>query len=156
MIASVALRVKMISSLRAALRKRAHLLARALVGFGRGIGEIVQAAMHVGVFCGVGLLQPIEHRLRLLRRGGVVEIDQRLAIDLHRQDRKILADAGDVVGAVADRRMHGHPRASSHVGAASISASRRPSCSIASTASPTKAWISSASASFSGMPRALR
>ena len=60
--------------------------------------------MHVGVFGGVGVMEPIEHRLRLLRRGGVVEIDQRLAVDRHREDRKILADARDVVGAVADRR----------------------------------------------------
>ena len=44
--------------------------------------------------------------LRLLRRGGVVEIDQRLAVDLHGQDREIRADAGDVVGAVGHRGMH--------------------------------------------------
>jgi hypothetical protein len=31
-----------------------HLLAAALIGFGRGIGEIMQAAMHVGVFALVG------------------------------------------------------------------------------------------------------
>jgi hypothetical protein len=40
---------------------------------------------------------PVEHGLRLLRRGGVVEIDERLAVDLHRQDREVRADAGDVV-----------------------------------------------------------
>ena len=32
------------------VEERPHLLARALVAFGRGIGEIMQAAMHVGVF----------------------------------------------------------------------------------------------------------
>jgi len=91
-----------------------HLLARVLVGLGRGVGEEMQSPMHVGVFGGVGVVEPIEHRLRLLRRGGVVEIDERLAIDLHGEDGKILADAGDVIGAVGDRRMHRHhPRASS-------------------------------------------
>ena len=87
------------------IEERPHLLARALVAFGRGIGEIMQAAMHVGIFRRVGLLDAVEHRLRLLRRRGVVEIDQRLAIDLHAEDREILADAVDVVGAVAHRRM---------------------------------------------------
>ena len=50
LIASVDERVKMISSVDGALRKRAHRLARVLVGLGRGVGEEVQAAMHVGVF----------------------------------------------------------------------------------------------------------
>ncbi len=105
LIASVALRVKMISSLRSALMKLCDRLARALVGLGRLIGEIMQAAMHVGVFRRIGLLQPVEHLRRLLRRGGVVEIDQRLAIDLHRQRREIGADLVDIVAAVLDRRM---------------------------------------------------
>ena len=84
----------------------AHLLARVLVGLGRGIGEIVQTAVHVGVFGRVGVLEAIEHGLRLLRRGGVVEVDERLAVDLHGEDGKILADAVDVIGTVADGRVH--------------------------------------------------
>ena len=35
------------------VEKRAHRLARALVGLGRLVGEIMQAAMHVGVFVSV-------------------------------------------------------------------------------------------------------
>ena len=66
----------------------ADFLARALVGFGRGVGEVVQAAMHIGVFGRVGVLEAVEHRLRLLRRGGVVEIDERLAVDRHGEDRE--------------------------------------------------------------------
>ena len=84
----------------AGIEEAAHLFARALVGLGRRIGEIVQAAVHVGVFVGVGVLDAVEHRLRLLRRGGVVEIDKRLAVDLHAEDREILADAVDVIAAV--------------------------------------------------------
>ena len=80
-------------------------LARALVGLGRLVGEIMQAAMHIGVLRRIGLVQAVEHGARLLRRGRVVEIDQRLAINLHRQDRKIRADAVDVIGAVG-RRLH--------------------------------------------------
>ena len=41
------------------IEKGPHLLARALVGLGRRIGEEVQAAMHVGVFVCVGLLDAI-------------------------------------------------------------------------------------------------
>jgi hypothetical protein len=84
----------------------AHLLARILVRLGRGIGEVMQSAMHIGVFGGVGVRDAFQHRAWLLRRGGVVEIDERLAVDLHGEDGKILANALDVVGPVLDRRMH--------------------------------------------------
>src|SRR5258707_802140 len=43
-------------------------------------------------------------------RGSIVEVDERLAVDLHRQDWKIRADALNVIGAIGDRRVHGHPR----------------------------------------------
>ena len=89
----------------------ADFLARALVGFGRGVGEVMQAAVHIGVFGGVGMLEAVEHRLRLLRRGGVVEIDERLAVNRHGEDRKILADAADVIGAVGDGFVHVSPLA---------------------------------------------
>ena len=102
------------------IEERTHLLARAFVGLGRGIGEVMQAAMHIGVFVRVGVLDAIEHRLRLLRRGRVVEIDERLAIDLHAEDREILADAGDVIGAVGDCGMHGHARLASQAATCSI------------------------------------
>ena len=32
------------------IEEGADVLARALIGFGRGIGEVMQAAMHVGIF----------------------------------------------------------------------------------------------------------
>ena len=86
-----------------------HFLARALVSLGCLVGEIMQAAMHVGVLRGVGLLQAVEHRLRLLRRSGVVEINERLAVNLRGEDREIRADAVDVVGAVGHRWMHVPP-----------------------------------------------
>ncbi len=89
------------------VEERPHLLARALIGLGRGIGEEMQAAMHVGVFRGVGLLDAVEHRPRLLRRGGVVEIDERLAVDRHGEDREVLAHFRDVEAAVDHRGVHG-------------------------------------------------
>jgi hypothetical protein len=81
-------------------------LARALEPFGRGVGHVVQAAMDVGV---AGLHagdHRVDHRPRLLRRGGVVEIDQRLAVDLFREDRELLPDRLDVVGGGGDGCVH--------------------------------------------------
>src|SRR4029079_7294640 len=112
--------------------------------------------MHVGVFALVGFRHAVEHGGRLLRGSGVVEIDQRFALDLHRQRRKILPHAGDIVGTILDRWMLRHDRASSQRCAAAIASSRKSSLAIDSMASPTKAWISSAWASFSERPRARR
>ncbi len=130
--------------------------AAAFIGFGGGVGEVMQPAMHVGVFALVGFRHAVEHGGGLLGGSGVVEIDQRLAIDLHRQRRKILPHPRHVIGAILHRRMHGQPLASSQRCAAAIASSRRPSFTIDSIASPTKAWISSAWASFSDRPRARR
>ena len=142
--------------LAAGIEERRHLLPRALVGFGRLVGEVMQPAMHVGILRGVGLVQAIEHRLRLLRRGGVVEIDERLAVNLGGENGEIRADTVHVIGAVGDRRMHHEPRALSQAATASVNTSRKPACSMPSTASPRKAWMSNASASAAGMPRAIR
>jgi hypothetical protein len=57
----------------------------------------MQPAMHVGVFGFVGLRHAVEHRIGLLRGGGVVEIDQRLAIDLERERGKIFPYPGDII-----------------------------------------------------------
>ena len=45
---------------RGGVEKAAHALARRLVGVGRGVGEIMQAAMDVGVFVLVGVRQPLD------------------------------------------------------------------------------------------------
>ena len=42
---------------RRGVEEGAHLFARALVALGRRIGEIMQAAMNIGVFGRIGLLQ---------------------------------------------------------------------------------------------------
>ena len=98
LIASVAPRVKMISSRRLGVEEAAHGLARALIGVGRRIGEIMQAAMHIGVFVLVDMGDALDHLPRLLRRGGVVEIDEILAIGLFGEDRKVAADRLDIIG----------------------------------------------------------
>ena len=64
---------------------------------GRGaIAQFVDAAMDVGVVVFVIMHQRVNHRARLLRRGGVVEINQRLAVDLLVEDGKILPQRSPV------------------------------------------------------------
>src|SRR5262245_26916857 len=116
----------------------------------------MQAAMHIGVFAVIGVRHALEHGRRLLGGRGVIEIDQLLAIDLRRQRRKVLADAGDVVRTIGDGGMQGHDRALSQRSAVSAAISRSASLAMDSMASPTKAWISSACASFSLSPRARK
>ena len=58
----------------------------------------MQATMHIGIFVGICMADRINHRLRLLRRCTIVEIDQWLAIDRARQDREILANSFNIIG----------------------------------------------------------
>ena len=62
--------------------------------------------MYVGVFGRISLVEPIEYGLRLLGGGGVVEINQRLSVDLHAENREVVAHAPDVVAAVFHRWVH--------------------------------------------------
>jgi hypothetical protein len=52
--------------------------------------------MDVGVVVLVIMHQRVNHRARFLRRGGVVEINQRLAVDLLVEDGKILSQRSPV------------------------------------------------------------
>src|SRR5579859_4193856 len=64
---------------------------------GRGaIAQFVDAAVDVGVVAFVIMDQRVNHHARLLRRGGVIEINQRLAVDLLVKDGKIPAERGPV------------------------------------------------------------
>ncbi|QTK78267.1 hypothetical protein AT6N2_C0356 [Agrobacterium tumefaciens] len=82
---------------RTGVQEPAHFFARRFIGVGCGIGEEMQAAMHVCVLICISMRNGVDHHLRLLSGRAVVEIDQRLAIDLARQDREILAHGFDVI-----------------------------------------------------------
>src|SRR5581483_4561998 len=71
--------------------------ARAFIGGSGDLAEVVHAAMHIRVLFAVVARQTIDHLLRLLRRSGVVEIDELAAADAALKNRKIAADAIDVV-----------------------------------------------------------
>ena len=57
--------------------------------------------MDVGIFVPVEIRQAIDHRIRFLRGGGVVEPDQLPAVNALLQDRKILADQRGSSGRLA-------------------------------------------------------
>jgi hypothetical protein len=63
-------------------------------GFEGGSGAVAQfvnAAVNVGIVLLVVIAQRIENGPRFLRGGGVIEVDQRIPVDLLVQNRKILA-----------------------------------------------------------------
>ena len=70
--------------------------ARRLEGLGALHAERVDAAVDVRVRGGVEAGQRVEHRLRLLRRGGGVEVGERAPVDLAGEDREVGADRVDV------------------------------------------------------------
>src|SRR5205085_11558216 len=72
------------------------LLARALVGGGRTLAQVVHAAMYVRVLFAQVLAPSLDDDARDLRRGGVVEVDERLAVHGLPQNRKIFAEALNV------------------------------------------------------------
>ena len=73
-----------------------HIGARVLVQLGRPLGEAMDAAQHVGAAGRLVAPHRIEHGERRLRRGAVVEIVDRPAVDDLEQDRKLVPDRGDV------------------------------------------------------------
>ena len=73
-----------------------HRRARAFVCRGGDFAEIVHAAMDVRIFLRVIANDPIDHRLRLLRRRRVVEIDERLAADMPVENWKVFTNRMNV------------------------------------------------------------
>ena len=104
------------------VEERGDFLPRALVGLARHGTELVHATMHVGVVVGVVVRDRVNHAARLLRRRRIVEIDQRLAVNLPGENREVRPHPRDVqcwkpARSCGDRR---------HT--ASISARSRASC----------------------------
>ena len=71
--------------------------AHRFVFLGGEVRKIVQTAMDVGVFLGIAARHRVDHHLRLLGRSPVVEIGQRLAVHLTREDREIRADLVHII-----------------------------------------------------------
>ena len=133
---------------RTGVDEAAHGFARLLVQFGGLLREEVDAAVYVGIHVVVFVADGFDHLARLLRRRGVVEIDERTAIDLTLKDGKIFS--------VHLHRAHPVHLFSSPRNRVSIRWCRRSRRGWRRTCSmtcPTKAFFSSSRASASEMPR---
>ena len=73
-------------------------VARGLVGVGRLGGDRVHPAMHVGVVVLVDVVHRVQHLARGLRGGRRIQVRERVAVDLPRQDREVGAQLEDVEG----------------------------------------------------------
>ena len=76
--------------------ERRNLVARRLVGLGRLGGDRVDAAVHVGVVVLVDVVHRVQHLARRLRRGRGVQVGERVAVDLAREDREVGAQSARV------------------------------------------------------------
>ena len=75
-----------------------HLVARGFVGLGCALAQKMHAAVNIGVERGVVMRLAVDHAVRLLTGGRVVEIDQRLAMHMLVQDGEILAQPLHIEG----------------------------------------------------------
>ncbi len=80
------------------LQEAANFFARGFIGVGRARRQRMGGAVDVGILIFVEMRQTVDDRLRLLRRRGVVEPDQRLAMHLLLQDREVALDAIGIEG----------------------------------------------------------
>jgi hypothetical protein len=120
-------------------------MAHGLVGLCRLVCERMQPAMHIGIGPAHGRAHGLDHDPGLLGGGRIVEIDQRVPVDLTRQDRHLGARNSGVKTAHQSLSV-------SHC----LTTSRACSCSMRSTTSMRKASVSRACASGRGRPRLCR
>ena len=66
--------------------------AHGFIAFRGEVRQVVEPAMNVGIFLGIGAGDRVDHHLRLLRRSAIVQIHQRFAVHLAGEDRKVAAD----------------------------------------------------------------
>src|SRR2546430_8362162 len=60
------------------------------------IAQLMNAAMNIGVVSLVVATESVKNDSRFLGRGGVIEIDKRLAVDFLIEDGKIAANFGEI------------------------------------------------------------
>ena len=75
--------------------------SRVLIFFGGSFTQEMNAAMNVGVLCGVVTHGGVEHDLRLLTGGRVVEVNERFTMNFLFQSREIFPDFVNIKGDTA-------------------------------------------------------
>ena len=81
----------------AGVDEAAHSLAGLLMQFCGLHAEVMDTTVHIGIGVDILVAHGVEHTQRLLRSGGIVKIDERLAVDLTAQDREIGPDVLNIV-----------------------------------------------------------
>ena len=66
-------------------------MPRALVTLGRLLAQAENTPMNIRILFGIILRQGIDHSQRLLRRRRVIQIRERLAVDLFPEDREVFS-----------------------------------------------------------------
>ena len=122
---------------------------------GRGVvAEIVRRPVHVAVHGAVVLTHRVDHHLRFLGGGGVIQVHQRLAVDLLVQHRELRAQGVHVqahaASSSAPRLWPSSPASQGWAQSATVWSGRP------ITSSLTKPRLSMRLASASGTPRACR
>ena len=132
---------------------------RTLVRIGCAFAEDVNTAVHVRVLAAVERGDPVDHRLRLLRRSSVVEVHERHVMYAFGKDRKIAANHPDIQRRTShrelDRYAHDHAPGNCRTTSSSMRA-RSGSSGIWFTTSPANARIRRCRAWSSLKPRARR
>ena len=77
---------------RRCIQKRPHGLTRGLMRLRSLLAEKMHTAVNVGVDVVIGCFDLFHHATRLLRRGGIIEINKRPVVDLTPQDGKVFPD----------------------------------------------------------------
>ncbi len=146
-----------------------HLHAGAFVRLGRAFAQQMRRAMDVRVVVPVVVVQRVQDLPRLLRRVGVVEVDQRPAVHDLAEDGEVRPDLLDVEGRGFSKLGHGRRRSGGtevppyFTASAGIAARSQRSRRVRSgsnftrpTMSPAKLRMSIERASARVMPRACR
>src|SRR5689334_2051019 len=148
------------------IQEPAGLLPYRVIRLRRRLAQVMDAAVNVGIVQTVVAAHGIDDRLRLLRRGGVVEIHQRLAMHLTLKDGEVLSDPLELTRMGIPRQAlkgnGGRPGAGAHVDSTPSrcrtrfsSSSLTGSTTTSSMTSAAKAYVRSRWASAAGTPRLL-
>ena len=87
--------------------KAGHGVPGLLEGVGRTVAQGVDAAVYVGIVMAVIVTDRLDHARGLLGGGGIVQVHQRMAVDLLVQDGEVAPHPPGIEG----RRLLGRPRA---------------------------------------------
>ena len=133
----------------------AYILTRSLMKIGCLLTQVVNTAMHVGIHIQIFIPHGIEHHERLLRSGRIVEIHQRLLINLPRKNGEVFAYFVDIVHIYLQSLQPSHLLSSPRKRFSTkwCRRSRRGSSCILSITSLIKAFWSNVFASLSEIPR---